>query len=212
MPPKQAKTTKNTKTTRGRGRPPGGTADKRILAGAIDAFATHGFHDCTVEKILVASGVARPTFYRSFKSKEDVFTVIVRLGLDNIDRILVEAIAEADAIEEENERVEWVLRRYLKGCFDSGPMVGLMTEFDRSLPELAPLVEASSQRVGQLLSRKISDQGYTSPDPLLISGFLAAINRVVVLSYEVEKTPQKRFNRAWSVLQPLTAAFGDLIR
>ena len=72
--------------------------------------------------------------------------------------------------------------------------------------------EASSQRVGLLLSRKVSDQGYTSPDPLLIEAFLAAINRVVILSYSEEKTPGARFNRAWSILQPLTAAFGSVVR
>ena len=212
MPSKQAERAGKAKPARGRGRPPGGTAEKRILTGAIDAFAEFGFHDCTVESILAASGVARPTFYWSFKSKEDVFRAVVRLGLDNIDRILAEAITEADSLEPEDERVEWVLRQYLKACFDSGPMVGVMNQVDNSLPDLAQSREANSQRVGQMLSRKITDQGYSSPDPLLIAGFLAAINRVIVLSYQEEKTPGERLDRAWSILKPLVAAFGSVVR
>ena len=212
MPRKQVKQAAEAKQGRGRGRPPGGTAEKRILAGAIEAFAENGFHDCTVEAILAASGVARPTFYRAFKSKEDVFRAVVSLGLENIDQILEEAIAEADSLATGDERVEWVLRKYLNACFDSGAMVGVMNLVDDSMPDLAGMREASSQRVGLLLSRKVSDQGYTSPDPLLIEAFLAAINRVVILSYSEEKTPGARFNRAWSILQPLTAAFGSVVR
>jgi AcrR family transcriptional regulator len=47
-----------------------------ILSAAAQVFAKKGFAQTRVEDVLVASGVARRTFYQYFASKEDVLEVI----------------------------------------------------------------------------------------------------------------------------------------
>ncbi|MGI9344464.1 MAG: TetR/AcrR family transcriptional regulator [Gammaproteobacteria bacterium] len=48
-----------------------------ILQAAIDKFAVHGIAGVSIEEIIDAADVSRGTFYKHFKSKEDVLTQIL---------------------------------------------------------------------------------------------------------------------------------------
>lgn len=199
--------------TRERGRPRGtATADRRILAGALEVFAEHGLHGSTVEKIIAAAGVSRPTFYRTFRNKEEVFDAIVERGLRDIDLILADAITEADNLETENEKVAFVLRKYLQACFVSGPMIEIVKQVDYMRPELKDKREASTQRVRNLLSDTVRAAGYSEPDPLMLEGLMAAIERVVYMAYREHPDSTRRFERAWKILEPMSTSFADLVR
>ncbi|WP_334173774.1 helix-turn-helix domain-containing protein, partial [Sinomonas sp.] len=52
------------------GRPAG--ARERILGAAYWLFARRGIRDVGVDELIAASGVARATFYRHFRSKDDL--------------------------------------------------------------------------------------------------------------------------------------------
>ena len=45
---------------------------KRIIECAVQVFTERGFHHATIDEIAAASGVAKGTVYRYFKSKEDL--------------------------------------------------------------------------------------------------------------------------------------------
>jgi AcrR family transcriptional regulator len=69
---------------RGRGRPravPIEQQREQILAAATDVFAAEGFDGATSEAIAEASGVARPSVYQIFGSKNDVFIAAVDRAL-----------------------------------------------------------------------------------------------------------------------------------
>ncbi|MEO8552223.1 MAG: helix-turn-helix domain-containing protein, partial [Kofleriaceae bacterium] len=50
----------------------GDVARNMIMFGATRVFATMGLREASVEDLLEAGQVSRRTFYRFFKSKEDV--------------------------------------------------------------------------------------------------------------------------------------------
>ena len=51
-------------------------ARSAILAAATKVFTQHGIASTRVEDILLAAGIARRTFYRHFRSKDDVLAAL----------------------------------------------------------------------------------------------------------------------------------------
>jgi AcrR family transcriptional regulator len=59
-------------------------ARNMIMFGATRVFAVQGFRTVSVEDLLEASQVSRRTFYRFFKSKEDVALAMYTLGTSSL--------------------------------------------------------------------------------------------------------------------------------
>ncbi len=70
-------------------------AEGGILHAAIDVFAQHGFTATRVEDILAAAGVARRTFYKYFRSKEEVLAAIYELATSELIDVIQSAGSEA---------------------------------------------------------------------------------------------------------------------
>ena len=58
----------------------GDVARNMIMFGATRVFAERGFRAASVEDLLEAAQVSRRTFYRFFKSKDDVALAMYTLG------------------------------------------------------------------------------------------------------------------------------------
>jgi AcrR family transcriptional regulator len=58
---------------RGRGRPRNPEADRAILDAALELLAEQGLDGATVEGIAGRAGVSRPTLYRRWSTREDLF-------------------------------------------------------------------------------------------------------------------------------------------
>ena len=84
------------------------TGRAMILQAAAGIFAERGVRAASVEDILKTSGISRRTFYRLYKSKEDVMAALYSMGTD----LLIEACRRA--VGEESEPV-----RKLQRCIDS---------------------------------------------------------------------------------------------
>src|ERR1044071_1911599 len=64
-----------------------------IMFGATRVFAANGFRNVSVEDLLEAGQVSRRTFYRFFKSKEDVALAMYTLGTSSLLESCRRAIA-----------------------------------------------------------------------------------------------------------------------
>jgi AcrR family transcriptional regulator len=58
---------------RGRGRPRSPKVDRAILDAALELLAERGVDGVTIEGIAARAGVSRPTLYRRWSTKEDLF-------------------------------------------------------------------------------------------------------------------------------------------
>src|SRR5256885_11327311 len=67
----------------------------RILEGAAEAFGSTGYDDARVEDILAASGVSRPTFYKFFRNKDEVFNALVEMTSLSLIQAIKSAVATA---------------------------------------------------------------------------------------------------------------------
>ncbi len=83
---------------------------RRIYDGALVALARRGVHKLTMSDICNASGVARGTLYRYFKTKEDVLTAIA----EHVERGLLAAlVAAVERRPDIDERVSTVVSTIL---------------------------------------------------------------------------------------------------
>jgi AcrR family transcriptional regulator len=203
---------KSQKAAKGRGRPKGSNAESIVLTGAVQAFAEYGFHDCTVEKILAASGISRTNFYRFFKNKEQVFNAVLRQGFQGMDSVLVSAFRTAAELPGDEEKIDHVLTQYLHACFDSGPLVSVMNQREYTSPNFKHIRDASLETTRSHIARLMMDAGYSEPNPLILEGLLAAIDRVVVLVYQQERSAKRRFKVAHESIMPIISAMAGLFR
>ncbi|MDN5761642.1 MAG: TetR/AcrR family transcriptional regulator [Microlunatus sp.] len=58
-----------------------------ILRAALDEFATHGFHDASLNRVIEAAGISKGSMYYYFEGKEDLYTYVARI---EVERLLAE--------------------------------------------------------------------------------------------------------------------------
>ena len=91
-----------------------------VMAGAAMLFANRGVRAVSVEDILAHAGISRRTFYRLYKSKEDVVEALYRFGTE---RLLVgcrEAVAqETDPVRQ----IERFIDAHLRNVSELGRLV-----------------------------------------------------------------------------------------
>jgi len=69
---------------------------ERILAAALDEFATKGFAGTRVDQIAHAAGVNKAMIYYHFASKEDLFNELFRSEMDLLKEELGQALFQRD--------------------------------------------------------------------------------------------------------------------
>jgi AcrR family transcriptional regulator len=122
-------------TTTGVRRP--GTRE-RILEAALALFLERGFDGTTISDIERAVGLAAGTgsFYRHFRSKDDVFVAAVqRSATEYLEQFLV-VLQELDAIDDPVERLRRDFHVRLDAIRRFDPIVRLVTAERERFPEL----------------------------------------------------------------------------
>lgn len=99
---------------------PAGSAERRrddkrdrILAGAIEAFAAHGFHGARVSDVAKAAGVADGTIYLYFENKSELLAVIFENTLEEFWRRGEGYVFASDRADEQVERLVELHLRFL---------------------------------------------------------------------------------------------------
>jgi AcrR family transcriptional regulator len=150
----------------------------RILRGAARVFGERGYSATSVEAILEAAHVSRRTFYRTFRSKEDV----LRTLFDRSVSRLVRAVrAQADPTKSHYELVVASVEAYLRVHANAGPLarVLLLEQFSPESPLFAQRNRALST-FSKLLTSAAEGAGQKTPDPVLVAAVVAGINQVCV--------------------------------
>jgi AcrR family transcriptional regulator len=83
----------------------------RLLEAAQQVFAESGYASATVDDIISAAGTSRATFYRYFRSKEDLFDELSRSCFREM-RALVKQLAGFDPANLDREALEQLISVY----------------------------------------------------------------------------------------------------
>jgi AcrR family transcriptional regulator len=73
---------------------------EEIIKAAQDVFAKYGFKKTTMDEIAAASYKAKSSMYHYFKSKEEIFKIIVEREAQALGNHLVEIISRVNSSEE----------------------------------------------------------------------------------------------------------------
>lgn len=169
------------KLKRGRGRPAlsdpsGDDLRQLVISAAAEVYADHGYDGSSVQKILAASGVSRPTFYRLFKDRYEVIDAIVARANDDLRELVSERTLGAASMP---DLVNAAIDAYFAWADSIGPLIGPIyreihdpaspASFHRAriLDELTALFRAAMGSLGR-----------PQIDPLLLDALLRVIEHV----------------------------------
>lgn len=145
-----------------------------ILFGAARVFATKGFRSVSVEDLLEAGQVSRRTFYRFFKSKEDVALAMYTFGTSTLLDSCRRAIkSETDLITQ----LERCIDIHLGNARQMGRLVYVLGGEAQSFE--SPL-HARRMEVHDLLTAMFvdSDSRSVKVDPMLVRALVFALEQV----------------------------------
>lgn len=155
------------------------TVRARILRGAVITFGRLGYGNASVEAILDEAGVSRRTFYKHFRSKEDVFRALYDRA---VERLMVAVrTAEVPKAGGVAARVQRAVEAYIQVHEKAGPLarVMLLEQFAPGSPLAAQRAEAMDS-FSRLISNAAKKAGVTDLDPILVSAVVAGINRICI--------------------------------
>lgn len=139
----------------------------RILQAASDVFGRLGYRDTRVEEILEQAAISRPTFYRYFESKEDVF--------DAVDEALSVSFLQTwtsavESVEDPLDKIEKGVDAYLRWLQATGP-VACVTVQESSRPgsRLGPRREAALRVIVDVFRKETFKALGEEYDPWLFS-------------------------------------------
>jgi AcrR family transcriptional regulator len=124
-----------------RRRPPGKQERReQILSIARDVFARRGYHQTTIDEIVLQAGIARGTFYLYFEDKRAIFSELVDRFALRINQAIV-PITTDDADRPVAAQVRENIRGILRTCLGDRALtkilltdtVGVDPAFDRKL-------------------------------------------------------------------------------
>lgn len=163
------------------GRPKGSQARQFIIDNAGSAFVKHGFHACTVAHILEETGVSRTNFYRFFKSKEAVFESIYQQCLEKLASEMKVSRKYLSSATSAQDHFEKMFDAYLGACFSDDELLPIIIQESQTLPEYRALRDKMLKDFKGNFNRVLPEHGYQKPDPLVLEGFLAAVDRIMLL-------------------------------
>ncbi len=76
-----------------------GQSREKILQSALDLFATKGYHVTSIEQLAKQAKVSKGLIYNYFHSKQTILEELIRIGLEEIDRISAETHEISDPAE-----------------------------------------------------------------------------------------------------------------
>jgi AcrR family transcriptional regulator len=176
-----------------------------ILQGAAIVFADKGFRASSVEDILVAANISRRTFYRLYKSKEEVASALYQIGTG---RLLEGCKA---AIREEKEplrQIERCIDAHLENAGVFGRLVYVLGGEAQARESL--LYEQRMETHRALVSALVEGSSARRVEPLVFQALIIALEGVVRVVLDTgdegRRVSSVALDRARRVMQRMVAA------
>lgn len=182
----------------------------RLREAAFALFERQGYEATTVDQIADHAGVGRTTFFRTFRSKEDVIFPDHSDVLARVEARL--ASADADATQAAvTEAARLVLRHYL----EEGELARSRYRLTRSIPALRAREIAHMQQYQREFREFV--RAWTGERPgkdlraeLMASAIVVAHNHVLRRWLRGQTdTPEAEFDEAMALVTSLHASAGD---
>lgn len=157
-------------------RPRAGYGRMNILQSAADVFGKLGFSSTRVEDILDAASISRPTFYRFFRNKDDVFDALDEISHLSLLQLMRSAILSAD---DPIHKIERCVDAFLRWHAATGPVARVLRQ-EALHPDSAFAQRRASTmtRILDFFERESQRVRSEHVDPLLFVGLLAAVERI----------------------------------
>ena len=129
------------------------TARDRLAQAAFDLFRERGYDDTTVDDIAERAGLGRATFFRNYRSKEDVIFPDHDLLLDQV-RDRLRSTSHSNALAAVTDAVRLVLLHYL----DEGDLAKRRYALTSAVPALREREIVSVARYQRLFREFIAER------------------------------------------------------
>lgn len=149
---------------------------ERILTGAARAFGKLGYAATRVEDVLEAAEISRPTFYKAFESKDDVFEELsARHHREIRERVIRSLEGAADPLTQ----LESVVDTFMRWRAELGP-IGRVLDQEGRTPgtRLARHRRETLDAMSAWGAERLRAAGRGDADPILYHGLIAAMESV----------------------------------
>jgi AcrR family transcriptional regulator len=182
-------------------KPPESPLRKRILSGASSVFGRLGYGATRVEDIVQASGISRPTFYKVFDSKDDVFLALSARHHRTIRERLRQAYASSD---DPLEQLERALESFLRWRAELGP-VGRVLDLEARSP--GTLLQGQRRRTLNhavaLVQAGVKRAGGQPIDPVLLRALIAGTENIADELFVTGEVSENLLQRAKALVMRL---------
>jgi AcrR family transcriptional regulator len=174
---------------------------ERILEGASRAFGKQGYAAVRVEDILLESGISRPTFYKLYATKEEVFQILSeRHHKDVRDRIRGVVMKGAVKGGNPHAQLSAILETFFAWRASLGP-IGRVLDVEARTP--GSVIAAHRRRtldeMSALVNRLPPLKGRTPVDPVFIVALIAALESVADSLLSARRVDAKALARAQQI-------------
>ena len=182
---------------------------ERILAGAAEAFGKLGHAGTRVEDILNAADVSRPTFYKAFKSKDDIFEELSERHHRDIRERIMRSIA---GVSDPAAQLEATTDAFMRWRAELGP-IGRVLDVEARTPgsSIAHHRAKTLEDMAALMAERMRAAGRAEVDPVLYYGIIAAMERVADLLLSKHPVSEAAVERAKrSALRIFSGSLADV--
>jgi|RhiMethySRZTD1v2_1073278.scaffolds.fasta_scaffold00208_38 AcrR family transcriptional regulator len=165
---------------------------QRIVLAASQMFAERAYVEVQMDELARAADVAKPTIYRYFNSKEDLF-------LEALDGTMSELVAEVSRVADESSPAPLVMRRMifaaLKSFAQCTAAIRALDGTDAALGErgramLRRRARQIREEFARVLERGIAARDFRGLDPDLASRAILGAVRMTATAEDVPNDEQ----------------------
>ena len=174
---------------------------RKVLEGTARLVVRRSFAELTVQDLLDEAGIARRTFYKIYRSKEDALRDLFEVG-SGLMLAVIEAAASAasDPVLRISRGIEAFLDVQVQGA---KLVVALTDEARRNGSLLAPRREELLRRLGALVEREYAELTGERVEPTLVRALLLGVEGLVIETHREGPLSSADRARLQAVLLPM---------